>query len=68
MKLAKSKKTGRFYAIKIFNRTDIEQVDLDAFRKILSNEVHLLETMDHPHIIKLVEYNTKGEIFIKKDG
>jgi serine/threonine protein kinase len=68
VKLAKSKKNGRFYAIKIIKRNEIERVNLNAFKKILSNEVNLLESMDHPHIIKMVEYNTSGEVWIKEDG
>lgn len=68
VKLAKSKKDGRFYAIKLFDRCEIEKVNLKAFEKILSNEVHLLETMDHPHILRLVEYNTEGEVLVEKDG
>jgi serine/threonine protein kinase len=41
---------------------------LAAFKKIIKNEVHLLETMKHPNIIKLVEYNYEGEIVIKPSG
>lgn len=41
---------------------------MGAFKRILTNEVHLLETLDHPNIIKLVEYNTEGDILIRKNG
>lgn len=46
----------------------MEQINLKAFKKILSNEVQLIQSMDHPNIIKLVEYNCEGEIVIKPSG
>ena len=38
------------------------------FRKIMINEVTLLRKMDHPNIIRLVEYNCDGEIIVKDSG
>ncbi len=55
--MAKSLEDNRFYAIKIIKRHKVEQINLAAFKKIMANEVKLLESMDHPNIIKLVEYN-----------
>ena len=68
MKLAKSLENNRFYAIKIIKRHKVESINLSAFKKILQNEVHLIQAMDHPNIIKLVEYNCEGEIVIKPSG
>lgn len=68
MKLGKSLENGMFYAIKIIKRHKVESVNLAAFKKIMKNEVNLLETMKHPNIIKLVEYNYEGEIVIKPTG
>jgi len=34
----------------------------------LKNEVILLQKLDHPHIIRLVEYNVEGELYIKANG
>jgi len=68
VKLAKSLKDQKFYAIKIIKRHHVEHINLNAFKKILSNEVHLLQSMNHPNIIKLVEYNCDGEVLIKESG
>ena len=69
VKLAASKThSNHFYAIKIIKRHHVEQVSLQMFRQILLNEVTLLQKMDHPNIIKLVEYNVNGEIVIKSNG
>jgi len=32
------------------------------------NEVTLLQKLDHPNIIQLVEYNCDGEIVVKNSG
>ena len=42
VKLAKSIENHRFYAIKILKRHQVEQINLSAFKKILSNEVSLI--------------------------
>lgn len=68
VKLAKSLENNRFYAIKIIKRHKVERLGLSAFRKILENEVQLIQAMDHPNIIKLVEYNCEGEIVVKANG
>ena len=68
VKLAKSLETQTFYAIKIIKRHEVEHINLGAFKKILSNEVRLLQSMNHPNIIKLVEYNCEGEVIIKPSG
>ena len=57
-----------FYAIKIIKRHKVESINLAAFKKIMKNEVHLLESMNHSNIIKLVEYNYDGEVIIKPSG
>lgn len=57
-----------FYAIKIIKRHKVEQINLAAFKKILNNEVHLLKSMKHSNIIKLVEFNCEGEVLIKTNG
>ena len=54
--------------MKIIKRHHVERINLSAFKRILSNEVKLLQSLDHPHIIKLVEYNCDGELFIRKSG
>ena len=46
----------------------MENINLRAFKKILSNEVRLLQTLNHPHIIKLVDYNCDGEVLVKPSG
>jgi serine/threonine protein kinase len=66
--LAKSLENNMFYAIKIIKRHKVEQINLAAFKKILANEVLLLKSMNHPNIIKLVEYNCDGEVIIKTSG
>ena len=68
MKLAKSLDNQRFYAVKIIKRHRVEQINLQAFKKILTNEVDLIQSMNHPNIIKLVEYNIQGELIIKPSG
>ena len=68
VKLAKSIESQKFYAIKIIKRHEVEKIDLSAFKRILANEVQLLQSMDHPNIIKLVEYNCEGEVLIKPSG
>lgn len=32
------------------------------------NEVTLLQKLEHPNIIELIEYNCDGEIVIKRSG
>jgi serine/threonine protein kinase len=68
VKLAKSIETNKFYAIKIIKKHDVERINLNAFKKIMTNEVNLLKSMNHPNIIKLVEYNCEGEVIIKPSG
>lgn len=66
--MAKSLENQKFYAVKIIKRHEVEHINLGAFKKILKNEVRLLQSMNHPNIIKLVEYNCEGEIVIKPSG
>jgi serine/threonine protein kinase len=69
VKLARIRGKGdAFYAIKIIKRHHVEKVGLDAFKQILKNEVQLLQKMDHPHILKLVEYNVEGELIVQANG
>lgn len=46
----------------------MEKVSLSMFKQILLNEVTLLQNLDHPNIIQLVEYNCDGEIVVKNSG
>lgn len=40
-----------------------------TFKRVLNNEVNILLSLNHPNIIRLVEYNTEeGEIIIKGSG
>jgi serine/threonine protein kinase len=69
VKLAASKThANNFYAIKIIKRHDVEKVSLALFKQIMLNEVTLLQKLDHPNIIQLVEYNCDGEIVVKNSG
>ena len=52
VKLAASKThSNKFYAIKIIKRHHVEKISLDIFKKIMLNEVTLLQKLDHPNII-----------------
>jgi len=69
VKLAASKNhSNQFYAIKIIKRHHVEKISLTMFKQILLNEVTLLQKMNHPNIIRLVEYNCNGEIVVKDSG
>lgn len=69
VKLAASKQnSNQFYAIKIIKRTHVEKVGATIFQEILLNEVTLLQKMNHPNIIRLVEYNCTGEQYRKPNG
>ena len=41
---------------------------MTKFKRVLENEVALLAQMDHPGVIKLVEYNLTGELVVKPGG
>ena len=43
-------------------------MSLALFKQIMLNEVTLLQKLDHPNIIQLVEYNCDGEIVVKNSG
>lgn len=68
VKLAQDLRSGHFHAIKIIKRHHVESVSLSKFKRVLQNEVALLESMDHPGVIKLVEYNLSGEVIVKPSG
>jgi serine/threonine protein kinase len=38
------------------------------FKQIMINEVTLLKRLNHPNIIRLVEFNCNGEIVVKNSG
>ncbi len=59
--LARNITTEGMYAIKIVSKDDAEKVSLSTFRKVLNNEVQILQKMNHQNIIQLVEYNLEGE-------
>jgi len=68
VKLAENIKTGRYHAIKIIKRHHVESISLTKFRRMLANEVSLLQSLDNPGVIKLVEYNLSGELVLKPNG
>ena len=68
VKLAQDKTSGQFLAIKIIKRHHVECISLPTFKKILNNEVRLLEQIRHPNIIQLVDYNCEGELVVKPSG
>jgi carbon catabolite-derepressing protein kinase len=41
---------------------------LETFKNILRNEVDLLQQLDHPNIIRLVDFHLEGELVVKKSG
>jgi calcium-dependent protein kinase len=49
--LVKSKKTGTQFALKLLEKSTIEEDDFENFML----EVSLLRELDHPHIVRLVE-------------
>jgi serine/threonine protein kinase len=66
--LARNVYTKKHFAIKIVSKADAEKVSLEAFMKVLRNEVDILSRLDHQHIIKLVESNLKGDYLYLADG
>ena len=66
--LARNIHTGNLYAVKIISRDDAEKVSLSTFTKVLSNEVEILQKLNHQNIIQLVEYNLEGEYVYLADG
>lgn len=66
--LARNVYTKKNYAIKIVSKADAEKVSLEAFMKVLRNEVDILQRLDHQNIIKLVESNLKGDYVYLSDG
>ncbi len=41
---------------------------LETFRNVISNEVDILQRLNHSNIIKLVEYNLDGDFVYFSDG
>lgn len=68
VKLGQDVRDSNFYALKIIKRHHVESIDLDAFKRILRNEVALLQSLEHPNIIKLVDFNLDGEVVEKGSG
>lgn len=66
--LARNIHTEKLYAIKIISKDDAEKVNLETFRKILNNEVEILQKLNHQNIIQLVEFNLEGEYVFLADG
>ena len=66
--LARNIHTENLYAIKIISKDDAVKVSLSTFRKVLNNEVQILQKMNHQNIIQLVEYNLEGEYVYLADG
>lgn len=72
VKLAKHQPTGRKVAIKIIDKTQLNETSKHKLRR----EVHIMKTIDHPNIVKLfevietdntlylvMEYASGGEVF-----
>lgn len=66
--LSRNVYTKKHYAIKIISKADAEKVSIEAFMKVLRNEVDILEKLDHKNIIKLLESNLKGDYLYLDDG
>ena len=66
--LARNVYTKKNYAIKIVSKADAEKVSIEAFMKVLRNEVDLLSRLNHKNIIKLIESNLKGDYVYLGDG
>ena len=49
--LARNINTENLYAIKIISKDDAVKVSLSTFRKVLNNEVQILQKMNHQNII-----------------
>ena len=60
--LVRNKKTGLTYAMKTLHRDKLPTNRLEDFR----NEVELLRTLDHPNVIKLIEFfeTKEGDLFL----
>ncbi len=75
MKLAKDKKTGERYAVKIIDKSKTEEQDskrLDVLDQrsllICQTEVEILKKVKHENIIKLIDlYDTKDNLFLVMD-
>jgi serine/threonine protein kinase len=66
--LARHVYSKKLYAIKLISKQDAERVGLDKFRSVLSNEVEILQRLNHSNIIKLVEFNLEGDFVYFSDG
>jgi serine/threonine protein kinase len=66
--LARHVYTKKLYAIKLISREDAIKVGLETFRNVISNEVDILQRLNHSNIIKLVEYNLDGDFVYFSDG
>lgn len=62
-------RSKNFFAIKIIKKHHVPVELLATYKRVLNNEVTLLNSLNHPNIIRLVEYNTdEGELIVKKSG
>ena len=66
--LARNVYSKKLFAVKIISKEDAMKVNYDVFRRVLSNEVDILQRLNHQNIIKLVEYNLDGEFVYLCDG
>ena len=66
--MAKHIQTEKLYAVKLISKNDAEKVSLATFRRILANEVEILQRLNHGNIIQLVEFNLEGEYVLLADG
>mmetsp|Transcript_16951 Transcript_16951/g.17014 ORF Transcript_16951/g.17014 Transcript_16951/m.17014 type:complete len:385 (+) Transcript_16951:129-1283(+) len=61
VKLAINKTSGESVAVKIVDKKKLSEEDLES----LAMEIQILDILDHPHIIKLLEvFEENGEFFI----
>jgi serine/threonine protein kinase len=49
--LARNIHNGNLYAVKIISKDDAVKVSLSTFTKVLSNEVEILQKLNHQNII-----------------
>lgn len=62
--MAQHKTTGKLYAIKIMKKGPEEAKGTD---EMFLNEVKALSKIDHPNILKLVDYSDKHTVVTKSD-
>jgi serine/threonine protein kinase len=49
---AKNRKTGEYCAVKVLSKRKMTGEDIDS----LKNEIEIMKTVDHPNIVKMVDF------------